>query len=60
MRQPQEFEYKVEPVANPSRTEAVLNALAEEGWRLVSVVPTADRGPCLYLERKFVHDYTID
>lgn len=69
MRRPQEWEYKVEPVFNHRHTEAVLNSLAEDGWRLAAVThpgpesqfkdpagPSTARGPWLFLERKAMHD----
>lgn len=63
---PQLFEYHVEPVFNPIRTEDLLNSFAEEGWRLVGVThPGQDgqftdpasgnkaKGPWLFLEREY-------
>ena len=58
----QRLEYKVEPVFNPARAEAVLNSLAEEGWRLAAVGDASNfrdnvtgvfaKGPLLVLERE--------
>lgn len=63
----QRWEYHVEPVFNPIRTDDLLNAFAEEGWRLVAVThpdehgqfadpPTGNKakGPWLFLEREYV------
>lgn len=58
----QSREYKVEPIFNPARTEANLNYLAEEGWRLVAIGDASNfrdeatgvlaKGPLLILERE--------
>jgi hypothetical protein len=64
---PQRWEYKIEPIFNPIRAEAVLNSFADQGWRLAAVLwpgqehqfvdpanhRSVAKGPWFILEREY-------
>jgi hypothetical protein len=61
------WEYKVAPIFNPIRAEAVLNSFADQGWRLSAVTwpdqehqfvdpalrESVAKGPWFILEREY-------